>query len=250
MHMHACIACTAPSVPLCTTRHGHAKVRGVPLICSLFRRGLNRHAVSQWHPEKPPFEFSDLTIPHTHDAISVSQHMANMFVDYSRQSAHAPVSKEEELAMLIYNTRAVFTARDIVMEPSYDGCASVPSHLPFCAGVPLFHGTFAKFLGLWFASETCMIRACESTCCCCCSCTCCCCSHACHFIEACKPAGSGQCRKCSCLCLQQFGVLLADPWGLCSDNVWLVCRPDITYFLDGEESVEEGLPTFTLTKFN
>ena len=48
--------------------------------------------------------------------------MANMFVDYARQSAHAPVSKEEELAMLIYNLRAVFTARDIVMEPSYDGC--------------------------------------------------------------------------------------------------------------------------------
>jgi hypothetical protein len=77
----------------------------------------------QWHPEKPPFEFSDTTIPHTHDAISVSQHMANMFVDHARQSAHVPVSKEEELAMLVYNYRAVFTARDIVMEPSYDGCA-------------------------------------------------------------------------------------------------------------------------------
>ena len=77
----------------------------------------------QWHPEKPPFEFSDLTIPHSHDAISVSQHMANMFVDWARRSAHAPVSKEEELAMLVYNYRAVFTARDIVMEPSYDGCA-------------------------------------------------------------------------------------------------------------------------------
>lgn len=62
-----------------------------------------------------------MTIPHTHDAISVSQHMANMFIDYARQSAHLPESKEEELAMLIYNYRAVFTARDIVMEPSYDG---------------------------------------------------------------------------------------------------------------------------------
>ena len=49
--------------------------------------------------------------------------MANMFVDWARQSAHTPVSKEEELAMLVYNYRAVFTARDIVMEPSYDGCA-------------------------------------------------------------------------------------------------------------------------------
>lgn len=83
----------------------------------------------QWHPEKPPFEFSDLTIPHTHDAISVSQHLSNVFVDYARQSAHLPESKEEELAMLVYNYRAIFTARDIVMEPSYDGpditCAPV-----------------------------------------------------------------------------------------------------------------------------
>jgi hypothetical protein len=30
---------------------------------------------TQWHPEKPPFEFSDDTIPHTHDAIAVSQHL-------------------------------------------------------------------------------------------------------------------------------------------------------------------------------
>ena len=82
-----------------------------------------------WHPEKPPVEFSDLTIPHTHDAISVSQHLSNVFVDYARQSAHLPESKEEELAMLVYNYRAIFTARDIVMEPSYDGpditCAPV-----------------------------------------------------------------------------------------------------------------------------
>jgi gamma-glutamyl hydrolase len=47
--------------------------------------------------------------------------MANMFVDFARRSAHLPESKEEELAMLIYNYRAFFTARDIVMEPSYDG---------------------------------------------------------------------------------------------------------------------------------
>ena len=76
---------------------------------------------TQWHPEKPPYEFSDATIPHTHDAISVSQHLANMFVDYTRNSTHAPESKEEELALLIYNYEAYFTARDIVMEPSYDG---------------------------------------------------------------------------------------------------------------------------------
>ena len=30
---------------------------------------------TQWHPEKPPFEFSDDTIPHSHEAIAVSQHL-------------------------------------------------------------------------------------------------------------------------------------------------------------------------------
>ncbi|KAK9833340.1 hypothetical protein WJX81_007993 [Elliptochloris bilobata] len=76
---------------------------------------------TQWHPEKPPFEFSDNTIPHSHDAIAVSQHLSGVFMDYARRSKHRPVSVEEELAMLIYNYHAVFTARDIVMEPSYDG---------------------------------------------------------------------------------------------------------------------------------
>ena len=107
--------CVTPqATPFTTT------IRNTCHSCVLMQSSL---VAAQWHPEKPPFEFSDLTIPHTHDAISVSQHMANMFVDYARQSAHAPVSKEEELAMLVYNYRAVFTARDIVMEPSYDGCA-------------------------------------------------------------------------------------------------------------------------------
>lgn len=76
---------------------------------------------TQWHPEKPPYEFSLENIPHSKDAVHVSQHLGDVFVDYARQSDHLPESKEEELAMLIYNYQAVFTARDIVMEPSYDG---------------------------------------------------------------------------------------------------------------------------------
>ena len=76
---------------------------------------------TQWHPEKPPYEFSLDSIPHSRDAVHVSQHLADIFVDYARHSDHKPESKEEELAMLIYNFDAYFTARDIVMEPSYDG---------------------------------------------------------------------------------------------------------------------------------
>ena len=51
---------------------------------------------------------------------------SGVFMDYARQSTHRPVSVEEELAMLIYNYHAVFTARDIVMEPSYDGAPCLP----------------------------------------------------------------------------------------------------------------------------
>ena len=49
------------------------------------------------------------------------------------------------------------------------------------------------------------------------------------------------------------------PWTSCCVDFnnkpatnWLfhICRPDITYFLDGEEAEEAGLPAFTLTKFN
>eukprot|EP00884_Botryococcus_braunii_P002303 jgi/Botrbrau1/12073/Bobra.0186s0002.2 len=52
---------------------------------------------------------------------SASHHLADVFLDYARRSEHKPESVEEELAMLIYNYHAYFTARDIVMEPSYDG---------------------------------------------------------------------------------------------------------------------------------
>ncbi|MEW5303346.1 MAG: hypothetical protein WDW36_006048 [Sanguina aurantia] len=65
---------------------------------------------TQWHPEKPPFEFGIEEIPHTLEAVSVSQHLANV------------LSKEEELAMLVYSTPVVFSARfEVVAEENYDG---------------------------------------------------------------------------------------------------------------------------------
>ena len=76
---------------------------------------------NQWHPEKPASEFSDGAIPHDHAAISVGHYLADLFMDHARQSPHKPASIEQELADLIYNTKPVFTAREIVMEASYDG---------------------------------------------------------------------------------------------------------------------------------
>lgn len=76
---------------------------------------------TQWHPEKPPFEFGMKVIPHTLDAVAVSQALANAVVDVARRSPHVPESHEEEIAMLIYNYKPYFTLKDSVMDPSYDG---------------------------------------------------------------------------------------------------------------------------------
>ncbi|KAG2482320.1 hypothetical protein HYH03_018742 [Edaphochlamys debaryana] len=77
---------------------------------------------TQWHPEKPPYEFGMEEVPHSLDAIRVSQHLSNVFMEAARMSAHAPESKEEELAMQIYSTPPIFSARFEVMdEENYDG---------------------------------------------------------------------------------------------------------------------------------
>lgn len=77
---------------------------------------------TQWHPEKPPYEFSMPETPHSLDAIRISQYMANNFLEVARMSPHTPESHEEELAMLIYSTPPVFSARfEVLGEDNYDG---------------------------------------------------------------------------------------------------------------------------------
>jgi len=83
---------------------------------------LLRSSGTQWHPEKHPFEFGIPEIPHTLDAVRISQHTANVFIDIARHSSHKPESKEEELNFLIYGTKPVFVAKDMVTEEdNYDG---------------------------------------------------------------------------------------------------------------------------------
>jgi gamma-glutamyl hydrolase len=76
---------------------------------------------TQWHPEKPPFEFGMAEVPHTLDAIRVSQRLANAFIEAARRSPHAFESPEQELEESILNYKAWFTLKDSVMDPSYDG---------------------------------------------------------------------------------------------------------------------------------
>ncbi|KAH9313801.1 hypothetical protein KI387_022428, partial [Taxus chinensis] len=56
----------------------------------------------QWHPEKNAFEWGTATIPHSEDAVQVTQNVANFFISEARKSSQRP-SQKEVLAQLIYN---------------------------------------------------------------------------------------------------------------------------------------------------
>ncbi|KAF9672716.1 hypothetical protein SADUNF_Sadunf11G0073400 [Salix dunnii] len=56
----------------------------------------------QWHPEKNAFEWGLSMIPHSEDAIQVTQHIANFFVSEARKSLNRPPARKV-LDNLIYN---------------------------------------------------------------------------------------------------------------------------------------------------
>ncbi|XP_073146533.1 gamma-glutamyl hydrolase 2-like [Henckelia pumila] len=56
----------------------------------------------QWHPEKNAFEWGLPTIPHSEDAVQVTQQVANFFVREARKSMNRP-SARKILDNLIYN---------------------------------------------------------------------------------------------------------------------------------------------------
>ncbi|XP_030550126.1 gamma-glutamyl hydrolase 2-like [Rhodamnia argentea] len=56
----------------------------------------------QWHPEKNAFEWGLSMIPHSDDAIQVTQHVANFFVSEARKSGNR-ASAQKVLDNLIYN---------------------------------------------------------------------------------------------------------------------------------------------------
>lgn len=77
---------------------------------------------TQWHPEKPPFEFGMAEVPHSLEAIRVSQHLANQFIETARRSMNKPESHEEDLALQVYDTCPVFSARfETMAADNYDG---------------------------------------------------------------------------------------------------------------------------------
>ncbi|GIL88439.1 hypothetical protein Vretifemale_16403 [Volvox reticuliferus] len=67
---------------------------------------------TQWHPEKNAFEWTPhLRIPHSTDAIRMSQEVANFFVAEARRNLHKAKNILEEDDMLIYNFKPVFTGK-------------------------------------------------------------------------------------------------------------------------------------------
>ncbi|KAL9250715.1 Gamma-glutamyl hydrolase 1-like protein [Drosera capensis] len=56
----------------------------------------------QWHPEKNAFEWGLSMIPHSEDAIQVTQHVANYFISEARKSSNRPPA-QRVLDNLIYN---------------------------------------------------------------------------------------------------------------------------------------------------
>ncbi|KAL1205707.1 Gamma-glutamyl hydrolase 2 [Cardamine amara subsp. amara] len=61
----------------------------------------------QWHPEKNAFEWGSSEIPHSEDAIQVTQLAANYLVSEARKSLNRPES-EKVLSNLIYNYKPTY----------------------------------------------------------------------------------------------------------------------------------------------
>eukprot|EP00878_Enallax_costatus_P002549 GHUV01002731.1.p1 GENE.GHUV01002731.1~~GHUV01002731.1.p1 ORF type:complete len:355 (+),score=97.23 GHUV01002731.1:235-1299(+) len=84
---------------------------GLPYISTMEAREYPIIAI-QWHPEKNAFEWNTrLHIPHSPDAIEVTQEVANYFVSEARQNSHAPRDALQEDDMLIYNWKPIYTGR-------------------------------------------------------------------------------------------------------------------------------------------
>jgi len=76
---------------------------GTEFIASIEGRKFPIYGV-QYHPEKNAFEWhTDISINHQPEAVEVSQHLANFFVNEARKSNHSFTDANLERNSLIYN---------------------------------------------------------------------------------------------------------------------------------------------------
>ncbi|XP_059282847.1 gamma-glutamyl hydrolase 1-like [Lycium ferocissimum] len=64
----------------------------------------------QWHPEKNAFEWGSSAIPHSEDAVQVTQLVANYFVSETRKSSNKPEA-QKVLDNLIYNYSPTYSGK-------------------------------------------------------------------------------------------------------------------------------------------
>ncbi|RCV16928.1 hypothetical protein SETIT_3G177700v2 [Setaria italica] len=65
---------------------------------------------TQWHPEKAIFEWRKPMIPHSEEAVQVTQHFANHFISQARKSPNRPPA-DKVLDNLIYNYSPTFSGK-------------------------------------------------------------------------------------------------------------------------------------------
>jgi gamma-glutamyl hydrolase len=66
---------------------------------------------TQYHPEKPNFEFSDMTIPHTRTAGDVGYRTAQVFIETAKLNARQ-IPYADQVGIVIQNYERVFIAAD------------------------------------------------------------------------------------------------------------------------------------------
>ncbi|CEM04335.1 unnamed protein product [Vitrella brassicaformis CCMP3155] len=83
---------------------------GVDFVSTIESRRYPIYGV-QWHPEKNAFEWSPwLDIPHSSDAVRVTQYLALFLANEARKSSHTFPSRKAEFASLIYHFPSIMTA--------------------------------------------------------------------------------------------------------------------------------------------
>uniref|UniRef100_A0A131YL28 folate gamma-glutamyl hydrolase n=1 Tax=Rhipicephalus appendiculatus TaxID=34631 RepID=A0A131YL28_RHIAP len=95
---------------------------GVTFISSMEAYSYPFYGV-QFHPEKNNFEWTQrkdhVHIPHTKDAVLVSQYLGNFFLDEARKNNHSFASAAEELNALIYNYPVTYTQNKTAFTQMY-----------------------------------------------------------------------------------------------------------------------------------
>lgn len=81
---------------------------------------------TQWHPEKPPYEFSDKSIPHTRTSIDAASLTASLLIDVARLNLHS-VEYKDQVKMVIDN----YDRRFVAAEEVFDEDISLPDTLWF-----------------------------------------------------------------------------------------------------------------------